>query len=305
MLTSRDTVIGFRSRATAVDFFNGLLGSGRRKIMKTPRSSNMRALPPRLKNSHFVAIFLATLSLVSCGSGSEGETADYPNIEVLEPTKEALEQGAVLKGTARFEGTVRRQPITMSADGVCQASNRGAVTEDIVVEDGKLRDVLVYVSEGLSSYRFNWEKSEAVLDQKACIYVPHVIAVRSRQPIRFVNSDATTHNVSSLGGVKKNAGFNKTMQTKNSSFLWNFATPELGIRVKCDIHPWMNAIIHVLDHPYFAITDSTGAFTMPRALPPGTYTLTALHPTLGEQTQSVTINPSEGAPALKDFIFAR
>ena len=52
---------------------------------------------------------------------------------------------------------------------------------------------------------------------------------------------------------------------------------------KCDVHGWMNAYVGVLEHPYFAVTDKDGKFTL-KGLPPGTYTIEAWHEKLGTQT---------------------
>jgi hypothetical protein len=71
-------------------------------------------------------------------------------------------------------------------------------------------------------------------------------------------------------------------------------------KIKCDVHPWMNAWIHVLDHPFFSVTGEDGTFTI-RGLPPGKYTLTAWHETLGTKTADVTVE--EGKPASVDITF--
>jgi plastocyanin len=252
----------------------------------------------------FTVLLVAMMSLASCGDGKDLTQADFPEIKVSEPSAELLAEGAVLSGTARFVGTHRRTEYPMSSDSVCQAMSKGEKIEDIVTKDGNLRDVLVYVTEGLETYTFDWERKEAELDQKACIYVPHVIAVRTRQPIKFINSDATTHNVDSSSGTKQGQGFNKTMNAKGSTFTWHFPKEEIGLRVKCDVHPWMNAVIHVVSHPYFAITNEDGEWTFPRPLPPGQYTLTAIHPILGSYTNTVHI---DRGPTLQveEFSFTR
>jgi len=67
-----------------------------------------------------------------------------------------------------------------------------------------------------------------------------------------------------------------------------FTAREVMVPLKCDVHPWMNAYVGVLDHPYFAVTGTDGKFDL-RTLPPGTYTIEAWHEKLGTMTQSVTI----------------
>jgi hypothetical protein len=56
-------------------------------------------------------------------------------------------------------------------------------------------------------------------------------------------------------------------------------------QVKCDVHPWMSSRFVVFNHPFFAVTDDKGSFTI-SGLPPGTYTLTTWHE-LGEKVSAV------------------
>jgi uncharacterized protein (DUF2141 family) len=71
--------------------------------------------------------------------------------------------------------------------------------------------------------------------------------------------------------------------------------------VRCNNHPWMQAYINVAPNPYFAVTGADGSFTISN-LPPGTYTLAAIHETLGEKDIQITIAPKSIAKA--DFTFA-
>jgi len=70
--------------------------------------------------------------------------------------------------------------------------------------------------------------------------------------------------------------------------------------VKCNIHSWMHAWIGVVDHPYFAVTGSDGAFALPN-LPPGAYTIEAWQEKLGSQTQQITV--AQSGKAIVDFTF--
>jgi uncharacterized protein (DUF2141 family) len=59
--------------------------------------------------------------------------------------------------------------------------------------------------------------------------------------------------------------------------------------IKCDFHPWMEAYLFVMDHPYFAVTDEMGQFKIV-GLPAGEYTLAAWHEELGEQEKKITVD---------------
>ena len=62
--------------------------------------------------------------------------------------------------------------------------------------------------------------------------------------------------------------------------------------VKCDVHPWMHAYIGVVNHPFFVVSAGGGKFNL-RDVPPGTYTVDAVHEKLGTQSQTVTIGAKE------------
>ena len=91
--------------------------------------------------------------------------------------------------------------------------------------------------------------------------------------------------------AKTNDGFNLSMPTIGQVATKRFAKPEI-VALKCDVHPCMGARIGVFDHPWFAVTDAKGAFAL-SGVPPGRYTLTAWHESLGERTAEVTV-PEKG-----------
>ena len=81
----------------------------------------------------------------------------------------------------------------------------------------------------------------------------------------------------------------------------SFGKAEGMFLVKCDIHPWMSAYVGVFTHPFFAVTDESGKFSI-EGLPPGTYEVEAWHEKLGVRTGSVTV--ATGSAATVDFSFA-
>ena len=81
-----------------------------------------------------------------------------------------------------------------------------------------------------------------------------------------------------------------------------FSNPEMMIPVQCNQHPWMRAYINVMSHPYFAVSAGDGKFTIPN-LPPGEYTVAAVHEKFGEQTMKLKVDAKTAARA--DFKFAQ
>ena len=205
-----------------------------------------------------------------------------------------------VKGTVKFEGAAPKPSrIDMSQDPICaKLHSTPVMTEDVVVGgDGGLANVVVYVSDGLTSHNFQPPSQPAVLEQKGCQYKPHVLAIQATQKLNVVNSDETTHNIHPTPNT--NREWNMT-QPHGMPLEQSFAREEIAIPVKCNIHPWMKGYIAVFKHPYFAVTDKNGSFEL-KDLPPGTYTITAWQEKLGPQSQKVTI--SAGEAKTLDFAF--
>jgi hypothetical protein len=80
-----------------------------------------------------------------------------------------------------------------------------------------------------------------------------------------------------------------------------FSRPEIMVRVKCNVHSWMRSYIGVVAHPYFAVTNEQGGFSL-KGLPPGEYTIAAWQEKYGAQEQKVTLAPS--ATQTVDFSFS-
>jgi plastocyanin len=164
------------------------------------------------------------------------------------------------------------------------------MTEEIEADSkGDLENVVVYVSQGLGDAKFDPPQQPAVIEQKGCMYMPHVIAIRANQSLNVVNADATTHNIHP--SPNNNREMNQS-QPPGVPLTLTFAREEIAIPVKCNIHPWMRSYIAVFKHPFFAVTGKDGSFEIPN-LPPGNYTITAWHEKLGTSFQRITVGDSE------------
>ena len=197
--------------------------------------------------------------------------------------------GTSLTGKVMFEGVPPTpQPIRMDADPVCLLQHKdGATSEEVVVNpNGTLKNVFVYVKQGLEGQKFEPSKDPVVFDQKGCHYNPHIFGVMVNQPFQILNSDGTLHNVHSL--AKNSKEFNLGMPIQGMKLTQKFTAPEIMVKIKCEVHPWMAAYGGVLDHPFFAVTGDDGTFTI-KDLPPGEYVLEAWHEKYGTQTATVKV----------------
>jgi hypothetical protein len=233
--------------------------------------------------------------MAACG-GSDSSKSGQPSSPRAAPDAKKVDEAtaATITGKVVFEGTPPVNPvIKMSSDPACvSANNKGDVTsEAYMVTDGGLDNVFVYIKDGLGNkYLFDTPTEPVKIDQKGCHYLPHVLGMRTSQPLEIVNSDPTMHNVH--GMPEANREFNFGQAVPGMSRAVTFTTPEVLIPFKCDVHSWMNAYIGVVDHPYFAVSGGGGKFQL-RTIPPGTYTIEAVHEKLGRQSQSVTLGEKD------------
>jgi plastocyanin len=187
---------------------------------------------------------------------------------------------AQISGKVTLQGTPpeMKQIKAMSAIPQCAQLHKDPVYEDTVVvgEKGELANVIVFIKEEKpGDLRGPQNDKPATLDQKNCMYVPHVLAVQIGQPVILVSSDPFLHNARSEAVANK--PFNIPQFTVAANVLRPF-TAEETFQIKCDVHPWMRAVVRVFDHPYFATSSEDGKFTIKaNGLKDGTYTLVAWH----------------------------
>jgi plastocyanin len=199
---------------------------------------------------------------------------------------------AMVKGFVKFTGTMPPAArVNMNADPSCAKLHpAGLTTEDTVAgADGGLQNVVVFISEGLGDRTYDPPQQPAVIEQKGCVYKPHVVALRANQELDVVNNDATTHNVHPQPANNRESN---NAQAPGTHVNMTFPREEIAIPMKCNVHPWMRSYIAVFKHPYFAVTGKGGTFEL-NNLPPGNYTIQAWHEKLGKSTQKISVGPGE------------
>ena len=229
-------------------------------------------------------VLLSALALAGCGDSSS-EKLVFPEVTVNVPDAKT---GETLRGTVFFDGDAPPARYLASPDASCARNGHKIPDETWIVRGGRLANVLIYVKKGAEKWSFPLEKKPADVDQKNCMFRPHVLAVRTWQPVLFKNSDSIIHNVNTVGvegfPFGTGPGVSRTRQ---------FRKPAIGRRITCDLHANMLMFVHILDHPWFRVTGDDGAFEL-GPLPPGEYEIGAWHERGGEQVIPLTIR--EGTP---------
>ena len=238
---------------------------------------------------------LSSFLIVGCGGGENNNGRANTGKKEYAPTGDE----GTITGTIAFEGTApARKTIPMAAD--CAAIPGEKLTENVIVTDGKLANVFLYVKGGpVGDYSFKTPSDAATLDQKGCRYIPHVFGVQTGQTIKILNSDNTTHNIHP--SPKNNPEWNEVQSAGAPPKEKKFNREDILIPVKCNQHPWMQSYIGVLGHPFYAVSGEDGSYSI-EGLPPGDYTVHAWHEQYGEQTQKVTVAAKDSKT--QDFTFS-
>lgn len=126
---------------------------------------------------------------------------------------------------------------------------------------------------------------------------PRVLAVYTNQPVEFEVRGGPLLNLSAL--ARPGTGWNRAVAGPDT-FVKRFDQPDSQVRITDNNHAWLSAYVSVFDHPWFAVTDETGQFSLP-PLPPGRYTLQFAHRRAG--VVSAEIDSASPAPLTVDVTF--
>ena len=201
---------------------------------------------------------------------------------VLLTTALALTQ--IQPGTGRVVGTVT---LTMATSG--KSAARAYDSRSVAPRAKPLpesRNVIVFV-DGMAAPS-DLPATKATIAQKDEQFVPHVVAITRGSSVTFPNDDPFFHNVFSLS---RGASFNLGRYPSGSTRSRSFSRPGL-VKVFCELHSHMSAVIRVFDHPWFTIPDDHGSFSLD-GIPAGQHTLVAWHERIGEQRDRVTIRAGQ------------
>lgn len=213
-----------------------------------------------------------------------------------------VNNGGKISGIVKFEGEVpEKKKLAINKDAaVCGVVDK--FDESLVVgEDMALKNTIVYLMDITQGKDFD-KDAKVELDQKECRFNPHVQIIPVGTALTVLNNDKATHNVHIFGTKKNGTSINK-QQTRNRKRMKLAAAKaaEGPVEVKCDIHGWMKAWVAYVPHPYFAVTNEKGEFTL-EDVPPGEYKLGYWHETCGNNNKEpVVVTVAAGGEVKQDF----
>ncbi len=210
--------------------------------------------------------------------------------EIADKKPELVDTGKTfdVSGVVTFEGVAPKGK-KLNLPAGCHGGEGDVYSNEVMVNNGKLQNVLVRVTKGLQGKKYSHEvpKKAVELDQHHCMYHPRVAAAMVGQEVTFINSDPVFHNVRSI--TSENQKFNMAMPRKNQRETKVFKNPEIFLQTKCSVHPWMNAYVAVMDHPFYDVTGAEGKFEL-KNLPVGYYTVEAWHEVFGTMEKEITVS---------------
>ena len=200
-----------------------------------------------------------------------------------------VKQGGTVKGTCKLSAAPNLAVVPITKDvAPCEHEEHPSERAIYDAETLGLANCLIQLVD-ISTGK-DWPEAmrskarEVEIDQVKCIYVPHIAVARTKTQLVIHNSDAAEHNIHGYRGSMATTAFNVGTAAKARDIKPGTAYLKKAAKyiLKCDIHPWMNAYVHVVNNPYFAVTDAKGNFEI-KDVPPGSYTLRAWHESMVEE----------------------
>ena len=194
-----------------------------------------------------------------------------------------VQNGGTIKGVATWKGKVPElEPLKVLADiDVCGATVPSPVLQVNPKNQG-LKFTLVYlekVEKGKApedKYMLHMGKSSDRPTSQLCNFEEHVFPFVHTQRVGLINYDEILHNPHFFND-KHRSLLNLAMPTPNQEVDHTILREHgVGWPFQCDVHAHMNGYSAGFDHPYFALTDASGAYEI-TDVPPGKYTVIAWH----------------------------
>ncbi len=244
----------------------------------------MNRIISSLAKGTVVAFLMISLTMLF----SKGSTfADY--------TEGDVSNGGSISGTIKLKGDAPAAKMLKVDKDQATCGHDSIPSEALILSaDNGIKNAVISITDITSGKKFSDEKVE--VDQKKCIFIPHVTLAPKGKEVDLLNSDDVMHNLHSYS--MKNTAFNEGV-TGGGKLPKTFEYAET-IKVTCDVHTWMTSWLIVQDNPYYVLSDENGSYKIDN-IPAGDYTLQVWQESLGKTTQKVSVKAGENTEANFDL----
>jgi hypothetical protein len=205
-----------------------------------------------------------------------------------------------ITGEVRFIGATPKLPSVVVSKDQDYCGDSLPNETYLIDPNGRLQNAVVFLEASPAGLPSDAQKLN-LIENNGCRYFPRISAMQKGERLRVKNNDPKLHIPHSY--LKEKTIFMLSLPFKNTTLDATQKIREPGVlKLVCDTHAWMLGYIHVFEHPYFAVSDEKGAFTITN-VPAGRYTLHAWHEDAGVRTQEITIPESSQTTA--DFEFSK
>jgi len=184
----------------------------------------------------------------------------------------ALSAVGSVAGNIKLDGPAPRDTTTITSDQpIC-----GTTPEAATVANAKgVSNAIVWIA-GVRTGKALPVEKRAELSSEKCALDPRVQGVVVGTTVNVFNEDRLIHRLAFIRGAHDTLTTMPFFNAGETVASERLATKSGIVEVRCTLHPWTRGYIAVFDHPYFAVTDANGAFTID-SLAPGSYTMMVWH----------------------------
>ena len=215
-------------------------------------------------------------------------------------------EAAELKGRVLLEGPppAEEKLVIEPKKGIHSTEGCGSLVKRsqklLVDESGGVRNAVVWLEAPEASQKNPAESSPPLLlDQKQCVFEPHVVAVPVGREVAIRNSDTAIHNIRIFREGNPSMLMHRWQKPDSADIRWRFSDPGPFV-IRCGVHPWMYAWVFVAPGRWLTVTGESGRFLLD-GVPEGRHTLHVWQETLGEKEVSVEV----GKPGKIDAVPGR
>jgi len=201
--------------------------------------------------------------------------------------------GARLTGTVEFDGALPPDSV-IRLPPETQGCGNSVRTQSIEHTGSRIGQAIVWIADIRTGKPLPVER-RFELANDGCLLAPRIQAVLAPATLNVASEDVAMHRNHIIdvrtGELQAIAPFNDNGEVIPFDSL---LVRPAQLEVTCEVHPWSKAWILVFDHPYFAMSEKAGTFSIDN-IPAGTYTVKAWHPQLGSGEQTVTVAAGQAA----------